>query len=336
MEFLYSKRIMNNNSEFKKINKKDKCSFCKKNGNLYYRKHSGQYLCSECLIMSIERIIYRTISKYKMLKPEDKIIVALSGGKDSITLLYNLIQIQKKTYKSKSLVALSIDEGIQSYTQRNLKIASEFCEKYNIEHKIISFKTRIGKTLDEIIELKRTRDDFKYRCNYYSILRNRLLNDEAKQLGGTVLVLGTNLTDISETFLMNILNNKFHLIGDQYGLDDNKKIYNYYIKKVMPLMKIPQNEILYYAKLKNLKYINVHCLYRKQYPILRKKILEFIENLKIKSPEIEFNLFNGFIELLKVFNKEEKQKKLNFCIKCNYPTNNPQNCNYCNILEDIY
>ncbi|MBY8982161.1 MAG: adenine nucleotide alpha hydrolase family protein [Candidatus Lokiarchaeota archaeon] len=313
---------------------KGKCSLCRKDAKLYLRRHSGQLLCPECLISSIERIIYRTISKYKMLNPEDTIIIGFSGGKDSVALLYNLIKIQKNTYGSKPIIALSIDEGIDIYRESSIKIARDFCKKYNIEHKIISFKKKIGRSLDEIIDLVKPKKDFRYPCNYCAILKRRLLNDEAKKLGGSVLALGFNLTDITETFLMNILYNRFHLIGNQY-LFDNNKDYSFYLRKIIPLMKIPENEIQYYVKFKNLNFYDTNCPYREQYPILRKRVLEFIEKLKIKSPEIEFNLFNGFLELSKIFNKERENIDLTNCRKCNYPTSNTHECNYCKLIADL-
>ena len=58
-----------------------------------------------------------------MLQPNDKIIVALSGGKDSFTLLYNLFMIQKKLYNPKEIIALTIDEGIKDYRENCIKNA---------------------------------------------------------------------------------------------------------------------------------------------------------------------------------------------------------------------
>ena len=137
------------------------CSYCRKNALVIHRKYSGEFLCKECFVRSIEKNIYKTISKYEMLKPRDKIVVALSGGKDSITLLYNLIKIQEKNYQSKSIIALTIDEGIENYRKNSIQNASTFCKNYGITHKIISFREKIGKTLNEIVSQKKNSDDYK-------------------------------------------------------------------------------------------------------------------------------------------------------------------------------
>ncbi|TFF94539.1 MAG: TIGR00269 family protein [Promethearchaeota archaeon] len=310
------------------------CDLCGKNKSVYVRKHSGQNLCSQCYIKSVETIINKTISKYNMLSPDDKIIVALSGGKDSIALLYNLIKIQKNTFNSKPLVAISINEGIDKYSSERIDTAQNFCKKYKISHKIYSFKEEIGKTLYEIIEIKKEDFDFRFPCNYCAIIRRRLLNDIAKDLGGTILALGHNLTDFSETFLMNILYKRFNLIAQKSLSEGNKSINEFYLRKINPLMKLPENEVALYANLNNFEYYKIKCPYRKEYPILRKKVLDFITNLKIHSPEIEFNLFNGFLELSEILNNEYNNSISNNCLICGYPTNN-KICNYCKLIDDI-
>jgi len=312
------------------------CDQCEKRTQVYIRQHSGQKFCTECLNRSIERIINKTISQFNMLSPEDKIIVGLSGGKDSIVLLYNLIKVQSKVYNAKPLIALSIDEGINGYRSKAIINAKKFCERYNIIHKVFSFKDKIGKSLNEIIELKKKDPDFRYPCNYCATIRRRLLNDIAKELGGTILALGHNLTDISETYLMNILYKRFHLIAQQSINVDNDTIMNkYYLKKINPLIKLPENEIKLYAEVNDIDFYSIKCPYRKKYPILRKRVLDFILNLKETSPEIEFNLFNGFLELSNILKEGLDKVKPNYCSNCGYPTSNDKVCSYCKLLREL-
>lgn len=313
-----------------------KCSYCHENVIVVNRKYSGEFLCKNCFINSIEKNIYKTISKYKMLKPQDNIVVAISGGKDSITLLYNLIKIQKKNYNSNPIKALSIDEGIEKYRNTSIKYASEFCKKNNIHHKIISFRKKVGRTLDEIISLKKKTKEYQNACNYCATFRRRLLNDGAKKLDADVLVMGHNLTDIVETFLMNILFKRFQLISNQYLFKKvNPDMKEYFIKKISPLMRIPEEEVFLYANLKNLEYYPSHCPYREKDPILRKKVLDFIESCKKSSPEIEFNLFNGFLDISELLYHQYRPKKINFCEKCGYPCGNTKFCLYCKYLKEF-
>ncbi|MHA1375297.1 MAG: ATP-binding protein [Promethearchaeota archaeon] len=207
------------------------------------RKITGEFHCPACFTESIENVIYQTVIHYRMLKPEDRIIVGLSGGKDSISLLYNMTKIKEKIRNTEPIIALTIDEGIRDYRKSSIEDAKQFCQKHNIEHVIISFKERIGENLDEILLLKRGTDTERYTCNYCATIRRRLLNEGAKNLGGTVLVLGHNLTDVTETFLMNILHKRHQLIANQYLFKtENTKTKKHFIKKINPLIKIPEEE----------------------------------------------------------------------------------------------
>jgi len=312
------------------------CTYCEKKTSVLHRKYSGEFLCSDCFIKSIERNISKTISKFRMLKPKDKIVVGVSGGKDSLALLYNLFKIQEKKHHNNPITALTIDEGIKGYRNESIKNAKSFCRKYGIEHKIISFKEKVGKSLDEIIEIKKSKTEYQYACNYCATIRRRLLNDYAKELGADIIALGHNLTDIAETFLMNILFNRLKIIANQYFFkNENEDIKRFFIKKVNPLMRIPEEEIFLYSNLKNFDYYPSHCPFREKDPILRKRVLDFIQESKKFSPEIEFNLLNGFLELSERLYNQNKTNLFNSCEICGYPCGNTKVCLYCTYIRDF-
>lgn len=271
-----------------------------------------------------------------MLKPQDQIVVGVSGGKDSLALLYNLIKIQENNYHSKPIIAVTIDEGIQNYRLNSIKNAIEFCKKYGIEHITVSFKEKTGKALDEIVELKNNTAENKYACNFCATFRRRLLNETAKELGADVLAMGHNLTDIAETFLMNILFKRFKLIANQYMFKEkSKELQKFFVKKITPLMKIPEEEIFLYSNLKKIEYYPSHCPYREKDPILRKRVLEFIQECKKYSPETEFNLLNGFLEMSETLSNNYKSMPYNTCKECGYPCGNTNLCLYCTYLNGV-
>ena len=123
-----------NNKLFKKIVKCDKCE----NITVYSRKYSGENLCSQCFSNSILRKAAKTISKYKMIKNNELVCVAVSGGKDSLVLL-DILNKMSKTHNFRIFV-VTIDEGIPGYRDEALKIVENFCARLEIEHEVFSYK----------------------------------------------------------------------------------------------------------------------------------------------------------------------------------------------------
>ncbi len=106
-----------------------KCSYCE-NKVVYSRKYSGENLCSDCFSKSIVRKTAKTISKYKMIRGGDMVGVAVSGGKDSLSLLHALKQISLN--HNFTLRAITVDEGIPGYRDEALDIVHSFCNKLGV------------------------------------------------------------------------------------------------------------------------------------------------------------------------------------------------------------
>jgi len=243
-----------------------------------FRRYSGQNLCVNCFKSSIETIINKTISIYEMLNPNDKVIIAFSGGPSSTSLLYNLYKIQQNVYQANSIIALTIDNGLDPELLREM---NDFCEKYQIEQIIISSE-KSNKPYNKI-----NKNEINLR---YDFIRE-LINYSSDQLGTdktfNVLCLGINLTDIAEICLANLLKESNFSMRSK----DEK------LKVITPLMRIPEEEIYIYSKLNNLdlKY-NENCKKTR----LNSYILEFLEVCAENSPEINYNLFKVYLDLLKI------------------------------------
>ncbi|MBN1213995.1 MAG: hypothetical protein JXA99_00990 [Candidatus Lokiarchaeota archaeon] len=312
---------------------KKKCTQCKNEISIYLRRHSGHFLCYNCLKNSLEKIIYNTISKFNMLNPKDKIIVEFSGDKNSVALLYNLVKIQKRTYNSNPLIALSIEEGFDAYNDKKIQATAEFCRNHKIRHEIVNYKEVLGKNMEKIVDKMNSIKSKNIIFDFYPILRERILIYVALKLEGTVLAINHNLTDLAANYLADFLYNNPNL-NENYYLYQNKVFNDKYIKIILPLMRIPHEEIEIYLKSLNLEYYEPESPFLNNSSILKAKVYDFINNLKKKSPEIEFNLLNGFLELLEIINRKKKTNELK-CKTCGYPANNNQKCNYCKIIDMI-
>ncbi len=85
-----------------------------------------------------------------MLKYNDHLAVAVSGGKDSLSILYILAKLRKYRPQT-TLTAVTVDEGISGYRDEALTIAADVCKQLEVPHHIVSFKDLYGFTLDEIV-----------------------------------------------------------------------------------------------------------------------------------------------------------------------------------------
>jgi uncharacterized protein (TIGR00269 family) len=100
-------------------------------------------------------------------------------------------------------------------------------------------------------------------------------------------------------------------------------------------MRIPEEEIFLYANIKKFQYYPSHCPYREKDPIIRKRVLDFIQECKKSSSEIEFNLLSGFLELSAILNDHYKKKEYHVCQSCGYPSTNDNYCTYCSYVKEF-
>ena len=164
-------------------------------------KLPNKTLCKACFIKYFEDKVFKTIRKFKLIEMNDKLVVATSGGKDSITVLYLTHKYLSKKNLQKNISALVIDEGIKDYREHTIKFLKEFCKKLDVELNIISYKERFGKTLDEsVTQLKKTNSNIS-ACNICGTFRRQALNVGARELGATKLVTGHNLDDEAQSVM---------------------------------------------------------------------------------------------------------------------------------------
>ena len=186
-----------------------KCDRCE-NQAAYTRKYSGQKLCSQCFSNSIVRKTAKTISKYNMIKYDDLVAVAVSGGKDSLALL-KIIHEMASTHHFK-IIVITIDEGIAGYRNEALEIVEKFCSELNVKHKVYSYKDLFELTLDEALELRE--NEKTSSCSICGTLRRRAIDYAAKDVGANVIATGHNLDDTLQTFVINMLSgDRLKLVG---------------------------------------------------------------------------------------------------------------------------
>ena len=113
------------------------------------RDYEGVTFCSKCFREAVEDRFRRTVVKHHMLEYNDHVAVAVSGGKDSLTLLNLLVKLEGRFPRSR-ITAVCIDEGIEGYRDEALELARSTCEKLDVKQVVASYRELFGTTTDEL------------------------------------------------------------------------------------------------------------------------------------------------------------------------------------------
>jgi tRNA 2-thiocytidine biosynthesis protein TtcA len=202
------------------------------------------------------------------------VLVAVSGGKDSYTLLDLLRQLQARAPFSFSLVAVNIDQGHPGYPRHVLEdylVREGYPHEFVIEdtYSVVKAKVPEGKTY----------------CSLCSRLRRGILYTTAQRLGATKIALGHHRDDLTETLLMNLLYaGQIKAMPPRLVSDDGANIV------IRPLCYSAEEDIAEYARLR--AYPILPCdLCGSQDNLMRQRVKQLIADLHAENPHVRGNLF---------------------------------------------
>jgi tRNA(Ile)-lysidine synthetase-like protein len=224
------------------------------------------------------------VDKYNMIEAGDKIAVGVSGGKDSLALLYALAKLRDFYPKPFSLVAVTLDYQFNGVAEDYTEIEA-LCKELQVEY--IVRRTNLWEVIFE------TRKE-KNPCSLCAKMRRGLLHDTAVANGCNKVALGHHMDDAAETFLMNLLNGGKIGCFSPVSYLSNKKLY-----LIRPLIFAYEKDVAAAARRANLPVVKSRCpmdkvsnrqnmkeLLRsleKDYPAVRKKIVGALERSHIDS-----------------------------------------------------
>lgn len=285
--------------------------------------NSNVSLCSSCFMKYFEKKVMKTISEYELVQKGDYIGVAVSGGKDSISVLHILNKYQQKR-KHFTLVAIAVDEGIAGY--RSLDALKEYCTKESIKLHTFSFKNEFSFTLDE--GLKRTT---KKPCSLCGVLRRTVLNKEARELGVNKLATGHNLDDEAQSVLMNYLKGNTERsirLGPKTSAVKDPR----FIQRIKPLYFVTEKEVATYAFLKKFPVKFTECPNTGE--SFRNSVRDLLNDFEIKYPGTKHAVINSFLELLPSLTEAHKGKHAIECSICGEPSSS-EICNTCKMIDEV-
>jgi len=301
-----------------------KCSRCS-NCAVFTREHEGVSLCSSCFRDSVEDRFRRTVISHQMLQYNDHIAIALSGGKDSLTLLHLLVKLEERFPRS-DITAVSVDEGIDGYRDEALQLAKAECTTLGVKHLVVSYRELFGTTTDEIAQLRLAQTP----CAYCGVLRRKAINKAAALTGATKIATAHNLDDEVQTVLLNMLH------GDPLRIARSGPVLTdprgKFLPRIKPLCEIPEKEIVLYAYQTGLQFQSVECPHGHE--ALRNDIRSFLNQMEVKHPGTKFTLLRSAEKLRDQIGESALLSELRECKKCGDPTPH-ELCEACLMLEAI-
>ncbi len=264
-----------------------------------------------------EKKIQSTIAKHRLFSKKDKILVAVSGGKDSTTAMFVL---HKLGYP---IEAVTVDAHIGCYSDENLAHLRAQCKTLNIRLHEIPFRKSFGASLCYIRDYLKQKGHSFRSCTVCGILRRYLLNKKARELNAKVLVLGHNLDDEAQSVIMNLMKNRPELnarLGPKTESAKNTK----FVPRVKPLYFIPEQDVVRYSKLQgfNVKYTRCPCASDG----FRYAVRDFLN----ETTESKAGIISAFLVKKKSFAKKPSTSP-EFCKNCGEPANKEE-CSACKLL----
>ncbi|HZY93590.1 MAG TPA: TIGR00269 family protein [Candidatus Bathyarchaeia archaeon] len=288
------------------------CTVCAHNPSFYKRENDAILLCKSCFKGSIERRVRRTISYWHMFAPRDHIAVAVSGGKDSVTLLTILKKLTSKFPLTK-ITAVTVDEGIEGYREEAVDIASSYCKKLGVEHLVLSFADLYGAGLDDFL---RAKHDRMTACSYCGVFRRKAINMVARRVNATKIVTAHNLDDMVQTYLLNLFQGDVTRFARfSPVLKDSQRRF---LPRLKPLCEIPEREVALYAYAEGLEFQTASCPYMTE--ALRNELRSMVNRLELAHPGLLFSSYRAMTRLRSMAERNVSQAELRECISCGEPT----------------
>jgi uncharacterized protein (TIGR00269 family) len=297
------------------------CSLCAEPA-VVYQRHIDRHLCGAHFTADVELRVAETIKTRQMIIPQDRVAVALSGGKDSTALLLLLSQLLP-AWQDVRLIAITIDEGITGYREETIHSAERLTRQFGIEHHCISFTDLFGDSLDTFLKGRETQ-----ACSICGILRKKALVVGAQRAGATKLATGHNLDDEAQSVLMNVFRSDLPRLVRNSGAGSS----GMFIPRIKPLSLISEKEIAMYLMLNDAWNELPECPYTRY--ALRREVRSMLSGFEYKHPGTMLHLMESKKKIECYCAGLVISAPLHSCRKCGDPCSGDL-CQVCSLLLSL-
>lgn len=221
-----------------------KCKRCHAKAEVHIRQHNSAF-CRGCFVFFVQRQVERAIEKQGMFTRDDEVLVAVSGGKDSLALWDILLELGFRA------TGLHLALGIGGYSHVSTEKAEAFARARGLRLITVRLEDE-GTTVPAVVALTH-----RPACAACGIIKRHFFDRVAFEHGFTVLATGHNLDDEAARLLGNVLHWQVHHLAKQHPVME--PTHERFARKVKPLFRISEYESAAYAFFRGLDYIVDEC-----------------------------------------------------------------------------
>lgn len=289
------------------------CRVCRHRAAVEVRRHNAAF-CPDHFVEHVQRQVARTIDDYDMFGPEDRLVLGVSGGKDSLALWDILTDL------GYSVDGVYLHLGIGDYSSESLTLSKNFAGKRGLALDVVDLPAEYGFSIPQAAATQG-----RSACSVCGLSKRYLLNHAAA--GYDVLVMGHNLDDEAATLLGNVLKWNTEYLGRQAPV---LPAVDGLARKVKPLIRVAERETAAYAVLRGIDYEVEECPMVAGNTINRLK--ERMSVLEGKSPGVKQQFLFGFLERGADHFENLDQADLGACGSCGSPTTSDV-CAFCRVRD---
>ena len=286
-------------------------------------------LCKEHYLQWVPEQTERFIKKYEMFTRHERILVAVSGGKDSLSLWDILAQLG---YQADGLyLGLGIDGGI-NYSHESQRLAQKFADENKLKLLVVDIQKEYGQPIPVLSEISH-RGHGK-PCAVCGLTKRHEMNRIARDLGYDVLATGHNLDDEAAVLFGNTLSWASEYLlrqGPVLAASDGLA------RKVKPLCRFYEREMTAYCLLRGIEYIYEECPFAEGSQSIYYK--ELLNQLETTRPGAKLTFYLRFLEARKrgdlFVEPDGVRAQLHNCPKCGQPTSTDDLCSFCRMMEKV-
>jgi tRNA-5-methyluridine54 2-sulfurtransferase len=279
------------------------------------RRHNANF-CRSHFIDHIIRQVERTIHDHRMFDKNDRLLLGVSGGKDSLALWDILTRLGYR------VDGVYLHLGIGDYSSDSLTFSQEFASERDLDLKVVDLPAEYGFSVKEASDATK-----RVPCSACGLSKRYILNQAADEGGYDVLVMGHNLDDEAATLFGNVMTWNIDYLSRQRPVLPATE--GGLARKVKPLVRVAERETAAYAVLQGIEYEVEECPMAAGNTINRYK--QWLNRLEDESPGIKAQFLLGFIDHgSAVFETSSPPPDLRECDQCGSPTTG-EVCAFCRL-----